>query len=158
MSFIWRIGNYANLEGRGGLKASGRWHTRGRPIVYCASSPSAAILESLANFEIDSVDDLPSGYQLLQIEMPDTVSRVRVELKDLPPNWMDVSEISRTRKKGDGWLAEAKYPALEVPSSVAPKTWNTLLNPALRAGTGIKVLGISRHPFDPRLFKIVQKP
>lgn len=43
MHRIWRISNYADLEGLGGLKAGQRWHTRGRRIVYCAPSPAAAI-------------------------------------------------------------------------------------------------------------------
>ncbi|MGH8635719.1 MAG: RES family NAD+ phosphorylase [Burkholderiales bacterium] len=156
MSRIWRISNYADLQGLGGLRAGQRWHTRGRRIVYCAPSPAAAILETLAKFEINSLDELPSGYQLLEIEFPDTLPRKRVSLKDLPPSWPEPAQIAVTRSIGDDWLAEAKHAAIEVPSAVAPETWNTLLNPVLVPGTGIKVIGIARHPFDPRLFKLVR--
>ncbi len=156
MSHIWRISNYADLQGLGGLRAGQRWHTRGRRIVYCAPSPAAAILEMLANFEINSIDDLPSGYQLLEIELPDSLARKRVSLKDLPASWLDPAQIVVTRGIGDDWLAEAKYPAIEVPSAVAPETWNTLLNPVLLPSTGIKVVGVARHPFDPRLFKVIR--
>ena len=31
---LWRISNHASLSGEGGLHASGRWHTRGRRVVY----------------------------------------------------------------------------------------------------------------------------
>jgi len=155
MSRIWRISNYADLEGLGGLKAGQRWHTRGRRIVYCAPSPAAAILETLANFEIDSIEDLPSGYQLLAIEFPDSVSRARVDLKNLPKDWLAPQQLAATRKIGDGWLAAAKYPAIEVPSAVAPETWNTLLNPVLLPGTRIRITGVARYPFDPRLFRTI---
>lgn len=156
MSRIWRISNYADLQGLGGLRAGQRWHTRGWQIIYCAPSPAAAILETLANFEIDSIDDLPSGYQLLEIELPDSLPRQRVFLKNLPANWLEPRQLSATRSIGDQWLAEAKCPALEVPSAVAPETWNTLLNPALLPGTGIRIVGTSKHPFDPRLFKVIR--
>lgn len=155
MSIVWRISNYADLQGSGGLKAGQRWHTRGRRIVYCAPSPAAAILETLAHFEIDSIDDLPSSYQLLEIDLPGTLSRARVDLKDLPANWMELGQLAETRKKGDEWLAQARYPAFDVPSVVAPQTWNTLLNPVLLPGTGTKIVGAVRHPFDPRLFKVI---
>lgn len=155
MSILWRISNYADLEGIGGLRAGQRWHTRGRPVIYCAPSPAAAILETLAHFEIDSIGDLPSSYQLLEVELPDTLSRTRVDLKDLPANWMEPGQLAKTRKKGDEWLAQARHPALDVPSAVAPETWNTLLNPVLLPGTGTRIVGAVEHPFDPRLFKVI---
>ena len=155
MPRIWRISNYADLEGRGGLRAGQRWHTRGRRVVYCAPSPAAAILETLAHFEIDSIADLPSSYQLLSIEFPDSVRRTCVELKGLPRDWLDARQLATTREIGDRWLAEARYPGLEVPSALAPETWNVLLNPLLLEGTGIRIAGIARYPFDPRLFKVV---
>lgn len=155
MSLIWRISNYADLEGLGGLKAGQRWHSRGSRIIYCAPSPAAAILETLANFEIDSIDELPLTYQLLAIELPETVSRPRVELKDLPRDWLEPKRLAVTRKIGDSWLAAAENPAIEVPSAVAPMTWNTLLNPALLPGAGVRIAGVSRYPFDPRFFRSI---
>jgi RES domain-containing protein len=156
MSRIWRISNYTDLRGLGGLRAGQRWHSRGRRIVYCAPSPAAAILETLAHFEVSSIDELPSGYQLLEIEFPDSSPRKRVSLKDLPANWLEPAEVSVTRSIGDEWLAQATHPAIEVPSAVAPETWNTLLNPVLLPETGIRIVGTARHPFDPRLFKVVR--
>ena len=42
---LWRISNHVSLTGDGALRVSGRWHTRGRRIVYCSKSPAAALLE-----------------------------------------------------------------------------------------------------------------
>ncbi|MGH7819352.1 MAG: RES family NAD+ phosphorylase, partial [Candidatus Binatia bacterium] len=45
---LWRISNHSELKGIGGLRASGRWHTAGRPIVYLAEHPALCLLEVLA--------------------------------------------------------------------------------------------------------------
>ena len=56
------------LDGIGGMYTSGRWHTKGNPIVYTASSAALAALEVLVH-----VDPLmaPSDLRLLAIEIPD---------------------------------------------------------------------------------------
>ena len=48
---LWRISNYADLSGIGGLKAAGRWHSQGRRIVYLADHPSSALLEMLVHMD-----------------------------------------------------------------------------------------------------------
>lgn len=42
---LWRLSSYEDLSGRGGLIASGRWHNRGRAVVYCAESHELARIE-----------------------------------------------------------------------------------------------------------------
>lgn len=64
---LWRISNYKDLKGLGGLKASGRWHNRGVPIVYLAETPALAMLEVLVHFDM-TLDEIPKHYQLLEIE------------------------------------------------------------------------------------------
>lgn len=60
--FLWRISNHLSLAGKGGSRASGRWHTRGRRVVYCAENAAAALLEILVHFEIE-IRDLPVRYR-----------------------------------------------------------------------------------------------
>jgi RES domain-containing protein len=64
---LWRISNYADLLGIGGIEASARWHTAGRPIVYLAENPSSALLEILVHLEADE-EDRPDSYQILKVE------------------------------------------------------------------------------------------
>jgi hypothetical protein len=47
LMILWRLTRraHADLRGRGGELADGRWHTRGRPIVYGASTAALAALE-----------------------------------------------------------------------------------------------------------------
>ena len=50
---LWRISNYADLSGIGGLRAAGRWHSQGRRIVYLADHESSALLEMLVHMDRD---------------------------------------------------------------------------------------------------------
>ena len=70
---LWRISNYADLRGIGGLRAPGRWHFAGQAIVYLAEHPALALLEILVHMEIASVGQLPDGYQLLRVDVDDDV-------------------------------------------------------------------------------------
>ncbi|MGB9409097.1 MAG: RES family NAD+ phosphorylase, partial [Terracidiphilus sp.] len=49
MTTLWRISNYVDLSGEGGLTASARWHTKGKPVVYLADSPAGAMLERIVH-------------------------------------------------------------------------------------------------------------
>jgi len=53
---LWHVSNYAALNGIGGMYVSGRWHTKGHPIIYCSEDPSTALLETLVHIEIDAGD------------------------------------------------------------------------------------------------------
>ncbi len=55
------------LDGSGGLHGYARWHNRGQPILYTASSPSLAPLEVLVHVD-------PGRFKeqtLLQLEVDD---------------------------------------------------------------------------------------
>ena len=44
---MFSFSQHDSLDGRGGLPASARWHTRGKEILYCAPNPATAVLEIL---------------------------------------------------------------------------------------------------------------
>ena len=93
--FLWRISNHLSLAGDGASRAAGRWHTRGRRVVSCAQSPAAALLEILVHFEID-IQDLPVRHRLLKIEPPDDVQDERVSVDELPADWPQKTEVTRS--------------------------------------------------------------
>ena len=72
--YLWRISNYADLKGLGGFRAGGRWHFPGQPVVYLAEHPALAFLEILVHHEVARIEDLPKQYQLLQVEVPESVA------------------------------------------------------------------------------------
>jgi RES domain-containing protein len=148
--FLWRISNHPSLAGDGALRTPGRWHSRGRRVVYCAQSPAAALLEILVHFEID-IQDLPVRYRLLKMEAPDDVQVERVSVDDLPANWPQKTEV--TRELGERWLVKGSAALLSVPSAIVPETFNILLNPAHQDAKRIVVVQTGEHAIDPRLLK-----
>jgi RES domain-containing protein len=148
---VWRISNYLELSGQGGLRAAARWHNAGKPIVYTANSPASALLEVLVHLELNDFEYLPSSYRLLKIEMPDEVAVVEIDESNLDANWHKQSEI--TRAIGDAWLRDLSSALLAVPSAIVPHTKNYLINPAHREAKQIKVKSHGSYPFDFRLFK-----
>ena len=147
---LWRISNHLSLAGDGALRASGRWHTRGRRIVYCAQTPAGALLEVLVHFEIE-VRDLPARYRLLKVEAPHDVEVEQVSHDQLPTDWIENTDV--TRATGDAWLAKNRSPLLLVPSAVVPETYNILLNPAHPDADRIVIAQVSDHVIDPRLLR-----
>jgi RES domain-containing protein len=149
--FLWRISNHEALDGRGGLLASARWHTQGRPIVYLAANPAGALVEVLVNLELDAAR-LPGSYTLLKAEAPDDIQVRRIELGSLPVGW--AGDLTITRNMGDEWLAGGESALLEVPSAILPETWNVLLNPHHLDAGRIRVVWQQAYPYDRRFFKV----
>lgn len=148
---VWRISNYLELSGQGGLKASARWHNAGVPVVYTASSPASALLEVVAHLELNELENLPDSYQLLQIKVPESVVISELKESSLGPDWRE--DLETTRAIGDAWLMASDSAMLAVPSAIVPHTQNYLINPSHRDTRKIKIHAHASFPFDFRLFK-----
>lgn len=142
---LWRISNHRSLAGEGSLRTSGRWHTRGKRIIYCADSPAAALLEILVHLEVD-LHDLPERYRLLKFDAPDDLRVDRLEIDTLPKDWRDRADL--TRAAGDAWLTTGATALLRVPSAIVPETSNVLLNPAHADASRITIASASEHALD----------
>ncbi len=140
---LWRISEFVTLDGRGGMVVDGRWHRRGRPIVYLAEMGSLAILEARAHIEAD----VPETFQLLKVEAPDDLAIHQ---------WTDhgdVRERNRTQDWGSRWLGSGGSALARVPSVIAPAEFNILLNPLHRDAERVKIVEARRWPWDDRLFR-----
>lgn len=147
---LWRVSNHAALDGGGGLRASGRWHSRGRRIVYCAPNPATALLEVLVHAEIDA-DDIPITFRYLEIEAPESISSETIDFHSLASGWQRDPGI--TRPFGDGWLRSGRTALLRVPSAIVPATWNVLLNPQHPDYAKVRVVRTHEQPIDRRLIR-----
>ena len=149
---IWRISNYADLSGIGGLKVAGRWHEKGRQIAYAADHPSTTLLEVLVHLEID-VEDIPDNFQILEIDVP-TALRIdfvdEAELEKLFVGWRN--DVRITRAQALPWFQELQTPILRVPSVILPGTSNFLINPLHVDAGKITIVSARKHPYDARLF------
>ena len=147
---LWRVSNHAVLDGTGGLRAPGRWHTRGNPIVYCAGNAAAALLETLVHAEIDA-EDIPVAFRYLEIEAADSVGVETIRPADLSSVWR--VNFAHTRRTGDEWLRSGRAALLRVPSAIAPETWNFLINPMHPESAAIRIAKVHRHVVDRRLLR-----
>lgn len=141
---LWRISNYADLDGIGGLKAAGRWHSKGRPIVYTSEHPAGALSEMLVHLDRA---DFPDNFQLLKIRVPDGLEFERARV----PRTGWKSGVDTTRRIGDRWLITNKSLLLRVPSVIVPEAYNVLINPLHRDITKLKIIGKRMVPLDERL-------
>lgn len=149
---LWRISNYADLSGEGGLRAEGRWHEKGQRVVYLAEHSALALVEVLVHLEIDP-DDLPTSYQLLEIEAPESVSVEeisRTELDREAPGWATNAKIARAYTSA--WFADQRSALLRLPSIVVPHAYNYLLNPLHGDAAQITIVEATKADFDHRLF------
>lgn len=139
---IWRISEFADLSGRGGEIYEGRWNHQGDPIVYCCEHPALSMLEILVNSDLDL---LPWTYQLLQIDVPDTVSRSDAAL---PEGWQN--DVEATRDYWRAFCAQSSACLLKVPSVLMPHACNWLINPKHQDHGSLQIIDRIRHPYDAR--------
>jgi RES domain-containing protein len=142
---LWRISRHRDLSGAGGMKAPGRWHHAGQPIVYLAGSPSAALLEVCVH---TAANDVPPEFRLLKIEGPDS-KVVIIKREDLPQDWR--TRLEATRDLGTAWLRGKEGVLLQVPSAIVPATDNFLFNPIHVDAARFRISEVFSYPFDVRL-------
>lgn len=141
---LWRISEFASLDGMGGLIAPGRWNRVGRPIVYMAEASSLAMLEVLAGYD---VAEMPATFQLLSIEAPDDLAVTQW------PVGQDHRDTLLTSDWGDAFLRADATALARVPSVIAPEGWNWLLNPLHPDAARLRIVRAERWPWDARLFE-----
>ena len=146
MTVLWRISNFEDLNGLGGLHVEGRWHPVGNKIVYLSEHPALALLEVLVNLEIDR-EDLPETFKLLKISVPDGIRDF--EDAQIKTNWKN--NISVTQNIGFSWLNAGNTPFLRVPSAILPESTNMLLNPNHKEASKVRIVDVIPFPFDERL-------
>ena len=111
-------------------------------ILYTSQTASLAMLEVLAGLETDIV---PLTYQLLQIDVPDTLAIE--ELEKPIPTQRQSQDWSMT------WLEKGASPLARVPSFIVPIERNILVNTDHPDAGKISIVAASRHPWDLRLFR-----
>lgn len=113
------------FDGEGAKLYGGRWNSKGQLCVYTAGSEALAILEILVH--LNNRNTLKQ-YKLFQLTIAadDVLS---VSPPHLPVNWQQQPASTDTARIGDSWLAQKASLALSVPSVLAPREKNILLNP-----------------------------
>ena len=152
---LWRLSSARrarDFDGGYGLANSGRWNNRGRPVTYCATVPSLAALEKRVH--VGDPGLLPTQ-AMVGYDVPDDLSRRRIELADLPDDW--AARESLTQQLGDDWLNAVGEALLIVPSVIMPISSapdrNVLINHRRPESARITIAEIVPFALDPRLFR-----
>ena len=137
------------LDGLGGLHVDGRWHSKGKPIIYSSESIALAKMEILTR--LGGERPLMKAYSVFEIVF-DEAETCRLEQSDLPDEWDVWPYGEATQMIGDNWIDEGKYLALSVPSATEPRERNFLINPLHPKIRTVKATDIGPAMFDDRLF------
>ncbi len=127
---------------------AGRWHSRGRLIVYASESLSLSALEVLVHTEPDVV---PPDLMSVVINIPDDIRISTMHLRTLPVRWRGHPALRSLQVLGNRWLDARRTAILQVPSAVIPGERNYLINPSHPDAGRIRVVGAARFAFDSRL-------
>jgi RES domain-containing protein len=150
---LWRISNHCDLEGMGGEKSHGRWHTaeRGKRIVYLSEYPALDLIEVLANLK-GNPKLFPDSYQLMKVTVADYVATDALAPILLVSDWRD--DMSQTQSIGDSWLTAGNSALFAVPSVSSPESMNYLFNPLHPDAKGVEIEWCKWIKYDKRLFHI----
>jgi RES domain-containing protein len=123
----WRIadGRFDPFSPVGASLVGGRWNSPGLGVIYASCSYAGAMLECLAHAGIGRV---PRTQVAIEIAIAEAVAVERHDASDLPAGW-DHADLRVARAFGDAWIREQRTPVLVVPSVVARRQGNVLINP-----------------------------
>lgn len=140
---------YANdLTGFGAKIVGGRWNSKGRSILYTASTKALALLEILVHL---SPTLIPDDYVIVEIDIPDDLLVTNVDASLLPTDRSSYPINSLTQWIGDNWLENNVAIALRVPSAIVTSEYNILINPENSGFERVKINSIKPFEFDSRL-------
>jgi RES domain-containing protein len=101
----------------------GRWNTALAPVIYASEHYSTALLEKLAH----GAGRLPPNQHWIEITIPNGTTYEWPDIARLP-GW-DSATMDVSRAFGERWQQEMRSAILIVPSVVARRDHNVLINP-----------------------------
>ena len=137
------------FDGEGAYLYGGRWSSPGVRLSYTSEHQSLAMLEYFVHLD---KDDPPGDLVLAVAELPSNVSSERLQIEDLPANWRDAAAPPGLAAFGDEFARAGRHCLLLVPSVLAQRENNCLINPAHPDFRKIKILDLEPLSYDIRMF------
>ena len=94
---------------------------------------------------------LPSGFVMLEIDIPDDIQIKTLEPGDLPDNWNRNPPTINSQKVGDKFIDAMVFCVLKVPSVVVPVDHDYLINPHHEHFEKITIIDVKDLFFDVRI-------
>ena len=123
----WRIadGRFDVFSSVGASLVGGRWNSPGLGVIHASRSFAGAMLECLAHAGIGR---MPRTHVAIEITIAAGVTVEQHDDASLPAGWGH-ADLHVARAFGDAWIRERRTAVLVVPSVVARREGNVLLNP-----------------------------
>ena len=134
------------MRARTGLGAAGRPGTR---MAYTAEHLSLAMLGYFVHLD---PDDPPKDLVLVMIDIPESVSRISIGIKQLPKTWRQTPPPPELADIGDEFARHGRAAILIVPSALAPTEFNWLINPLHSDLSKFRVYPAEPLEYDRRFF------
>jgi RES domain-containing protein len=99
------------------------------------------------------VNDPPPDLVLATADVPDNVSRKRIDASRLPTGWRATPPPPALVRLGDDFVERSEHCILLVPSAIAPRENNWLVNPQHPDFKKITGRDIEPLNHDPRMFR-----
>lgn len=146
----WRIadGRFDPFSPVGASLVGGRWNSPGLGVIYASRSYAGAMLECLAHAGIGRV---PRTHVAVEIAIAEAIAVERPDESGLPAGW-DHADLRVARAFGDAWIRELRTAVLVVPSVVARREGNVLINPRHPDFSNIVASAPEPVVWDARLF------
>lgn len=139
-----------SFDGEGSRLFGGRWNSRGKRLVYTASTLSLAALEILAGIQDD---ELLYDYLYQWAEFDERFTTDILDFFELPETWNSSPPSYETMRMGDRWIDEMHSAVLRVPSVTIPSEANYLINPEHPDFKKVSIGQPHKFDFDSRLIK-----
>lgn len=132
--------------------AGGRWNPPGLSLLYTATSPALALLETLIHFPKVSYDQLPR-LRTFTLEIPDGEVRW-IYPNLLPDEWAEPTALPLTQTIFLEWSQNPADLGLGVPSAIMDISYNVLVHPRHPLYQNITVVNAPDILLDQRLWNV----
>jgi RES domain-containing protein len=134
----------------------GRWNQVGQGLLYTASHPALAFLETMVHFETVPFNELPA-LRLFVLVVDETLIRP-ISVKSLPFGWNTTTNTTTTQRLLARWIEQPDHPAtnflgVSVPSALLEMSVNYLFAPKHPLFSTIQVVDSYPLSIDPRLWR-----
>jgi RES domain-containing protein len=153
LSYVYRVlrAEYAKnpFDGEGAYRFGGRWSSPGTRLSYASEHQSLAMLEYFVHLD---KDDPPDDLVLAAAEIPDDLPCERIESSQLPRDWRELAAPCGLAALGDDFAQRNEHCLMWVPSVLAPKENNCLINPRHPDYQRVLARPVEPLSYDPRMF------
>ncbi len=140
----------APFDGEGSYRYGGRWSGIGTRLAYASEHQSLAMLEYFVHLD---ANDPPEDLVLVTAQVPDEISREQIKISSLPDDWRATPGPPDLARWGDDFVKRNKAAVLIVPSALATRENNWLINPRHAGFSKILVEEAEPLHYDARMFE-----